>query len=72
MKVKVKLNKQLDSAKKGFVDITNGQKIRPKEFGKSEVFEVKDSPFVRSKIANLELILVEEIKEESKEKKESK
>lgn len=50
----------LDKNRKGFLDMTNGQKIAPEEFGKNEKFKVKDTPFVREKIKNGELILVSE------------
>lgn len=58
-KIKVKLNEKLDRAGKGFYDMDTGSKIAPKEFGKGEIFEVKDSALIQEKITSRELILIE-------------
>ncbi|MBN8220697.1 MAG: hypothetical protein J0L53_07215 [Spirochaetes bacterium] len=66
--MKVKLHPSLDKAGLGFID-PDGQKIRSKKSGKGEEIEVKDTPFVREKLATGELILPSEDKPSEKEKK---
>lgn len=56
--ITVRLNDTLDKAGLGFYDTVEFQEVRPKEFGKGQSFQVKQSPFIAGRIRTGELIVV--------------